>query len=220
MASENQELTHGKDVWVEQGLTSTSIQKNYQMAQYLSDNKLVPAKFRKNPEIIFRVIQMGRELGIPDQMALEVIDDIDGSLTLSKNGKLAMLKRAGIDILYPQDRNFVAIDKYGKTVHEYDSPDGFERVDAFTEVIFRYKSELDGSIIEQPYRAYWSDVVKAGLNKKDNWTRMPRKMLQAEAVRNGAMAIRPDLVFMYDTSEMSDIKNKEPYQDVDYEQQN
>jgi len=199
----------------QQDLNLSKAQVQIEYAKYLADNKLIPGKFAKNPSMVFRVIQMGRELGIPDQMALTLIDDIDGNLTANKNLKMALLKREGIDIILDPEKDFVKIDKDGFTLREHiasgESKDSFEAKDLFTEVTFRYKSKLDGKIIEQPFRSYWSDAVKAGLTDKDNWKKMPRTMLRAETVRKGSMFVAPQSIFLYDTAEMADIKGKGSY---------
>lgn len=198
-----------------QDLNLTKAKDQIEYAKFLSENKLIPSKFAKNPAAVFRVIQMGRELGIPDQMALAQIDDIDGNLTANKNLKLALLKREGIDVILNSEKDSVRINEDGLTLKEYLEVGGerkdFKAVDAYTEVTFRYKSKLDGKIIEQPFRAYWSDAVKAELTDKSNWKKMPRKMLRAEAVRNGAMFVAPQSIFLYDTAEMVDIKSKGSY---------
>lgn len=67
-------------------------------AEVLARTNYVPKAFRGKPDAILAVALLARELSLPPIAALSLIDDIDGSPTLSAEGKVAVVRAKGHSI--------------------------------------------------------------------------------------------------------------------------
>lgn len=170
-----------------------------QFLEQLIESKQLPSHI-KTINDAFTVAQMGRELGFPTMQAMHYIIPISGKLSLSSKAIGALLTRGGVTYTVKEDALYIYKDesssKYPKG--------GTERpVDRRTTIIFTRNNR------EETVSFGWIDAVSMGLSTKDNWVKMPRQMLFARCLSEGANRIAPDLLLgLYSTDELFDSFDK------------
>jgi hypothetical protein len=163
--------------------------------QKLIDSKNLPAHI-KTVESAFLIDNMGKELGFPTISAFQYIIPIQGKLTLSAKAIGAVLRKNGVKLRTTEDAVYVYPD--GSTKKFYVA-EPTKPIDRRTTIIFT----RDG--VDEEVSFHWSDAQAAGLDKKDNWVRMPREMLWARCLSKGATRVGQDLLLgLYSTDEMFD----------------
>lgn len=133
--------------------------------QKLIDSKNLPSHI-KTVESAFLIDNMGKELGFPTISAFQYIIPIQGKLTLSAKAIGAVLRKNKVQFKTLEDAVWVYPDGKTKQVHSGDVPP----VDRRTTILFI----RDG--MEEEVSYYFTDAKAAGLDKKDNWVRMPKPL--------------------------------------------
>jgi hypothetical protein len=124
-----------------------------QLAQAIKSSPMLPAAYRGKPDSIIVCAMMGAELGWGLATAMRFIQVIEGKPTVSPEGQLALVRRAGHSVSGHSDAT-------GATVEATRSDTGDTMTVVFT----------------------MDDARRAGLTGKDVWKKYPEAMLWARAV--------------------------------------
>jgi hypothetical protein len=124
-----------------------------QQAQQMAASSIVPAEYRKRPENIVTAALMGRELGWGVTTAIRFVSVIEGKPTVSPEGQLALVRRAGHSVIGETSAT-------SATARGRRADTGDEMVSTFT----------------------MDDAEQAGLTRKSNWKQYPQSMCWARAV--------------------------------------
>lgn len=125
------------------------------VANALAQSDVVPKAYRRKPADIMAACLAGRELGLPPMSAMQRIFVVDGRPTLSAEGMVSLVQKAGHEIWVDPASNAA-----GATVH------GRRRGSAQVHTMTFTIEEAKG----------------AGLAGKDNWKKYPKAMLRARAI--------------------------------------
>jgi len=167
-------------------------QDMFDMASYLIDKKLVPTSIKK-PEDVVAIINMGKQLGMEPQVALNSMNLIQGNIALKASVVPGLLATAGIATevikdyepvmkktpayLKDKDGNILPADESGNFKY-YRNPDGSVvmkeeqvMVDGHPEFVttvrfHRFYKDI-GKTISTDYSFYWSWAVKTQWHTKD-----------------------------------------------------
>lgn len=158
-------------------------------AKILAKSALIPTHLRNKPIDVFLVLTMGHELNLKPMMALQQINVIQGSLTMSAQLMLGLVKK--------------------------ECPNAkiqFELVEnpSNPKVICRVKENKEDE--DWDYVATW-DMTKAaamGLSHKDNYKKQAMNMLKWRASSEALRAVFPHILNgFYATEEFQDFSGKE-----------
>lgn len=161
------------------------------VAERLASSGIVPEAYRRKPDDVVAAILMGRELGIGPMQSLKDIAVIDGRPALSAHLQLAVLRRAGVQIVESEvtdDRAYIKARR----------PDG------------------EVGAVEWTYAEAEKVKSKKGqvLVDKDNWRNYRQDMLWARAVGRWTRRYGSDLVagMPYTAEEVRDFDDdSDPY---------
>ncbi len=135
-----------------------------QAAGVLLKSGLLPESIR-SPEQAVAVILQGRELGLPTMLSLRKIHVIKGVPTLAAEVMLALFKARGGRA---QERKSTT----ESCTWWFRHPNWDEHIETYT--------------IE--------DARREGLLERDQWRKMPRKMLRWRAISGGLKVVAPEIV--------------------------
>lgn len=136
-----------------------------QLAATMSESNLVPAVYRKKPQNVVVMAITGQELGWGIGTAMRFIHVIDSKPTISPEGMLALIRRAGHSVSGSSSST-------SATVRGRRSDNGDEMECTFT----------------------IADATRAKLAGKDNWQLWPEAMLWARALAMLARRLFPDVL--------------------------
>ncbi len=128
-------------------------------------NPLCPKAMWGKPEAVMTAIIMGKELGMSPMQSIQRVHVFDGRVVLAAETILGLVRRAG---------HSVTFDK--RTAEE-------------CVVVGKRR---DGDSLTVTFSM--ADATKAGLTKKDVWTKYPRQMLSARAATELARALFSDCI--------------------------
>lgn len=143
----------GVDWHTPEGSSGYSWGELQQLSTALSQSSLVPAVFRRQPANVVAIALTGQELGWGVATAMRFIQVIDGKPTVTPEGMLALVRRAGHSV-------------NGKSSSLYATVAG-RRKDNGDEMEVTFTME---------------DATRAKLAGKDNWKTYPEAMLWARAL--------------------------------------
>lgn len=157
------------------------------IAERLASSGIVPVPYRGKPDDVVAAILMGRELGIGPMQSLKDIAVIDGKPALAAHLQLAVLRRAGVQI----------IESY---------------VDDNRAIITARRPDGEVGTVEWTYEE--ASKVKVGnsgktLIDKDNWKNYRQDMLWARTVGRWTRRFGSDLVagMPYTAEEVRDFED-------------
>lgn len=157
-----------------------------EMVKILQESKLLPDKVN-NTSKAMAILLKGKELGFGVYESFQFIDIIQNQPTLSAAGKGCLLKRAGIEYDILQDYEPIT-DESGKTI------------DVITTIQFYSKNNPEKV---KKFSFKWSEACNMGLKDKDNWKKMPKRMMLWRCLSGGANFYYPDLMHrMYTPEEL------------------
>lgn len=144
------------------------------------------------------VVSLGlvRNLGLMDKefLALSQLHIIEGKPVLSLNLIQFMLGRAGVVLRVEHD-------------YFYCTNPVTQQPDFLTRVVFTDKHKYVNGVM---YETWFSEMVESKVTTKDNWKRMPRKMLRKDVIVSGARLLYPEILGgVYEHGEMIDAGKME-----------
>jgi hypothetical protein len=156
-----------RDSWVE------VINPVSDLAKYVATTEFVPRGLQGRPAAIAAAILTGRELGVGPMRALAIINIIEGRPTLSAEGMVALIRRAGHQARPVRSTLEIATVK-GRRVEDRDDPDGwveasFSRQDAERAGLWGKRSKSSGA--PTPWVTYPAEMLLARA-----WTRLARML--------------------------------------------
>ena len=172
-------------------------QEAYQLANTLSESKLIPQAFQKKPNDVFVAMMWSANLGVPFIQGIQGIAVIGGKPSIYGDLGLAICLNSGLVESFKEE--FIEHSEFAKTREGKSS--NTKNVTARCTILRKG--------IADPFVSEFSieDAFRAGLwGKTGPWTQYPRRMLQ---MRARAFALRnafPDrLMGMSIAEEMQDI---------------
>jgi len=139
--------------------TPRSMQELQRFAETVSQSKMVPKKYRGQPQDVVVAVMHGMELGLPPLQALQSVAVINGRPSIYGDAALAVVRRSGLLA----------------DIEEWTEGAGSDMT-AYCRVI-RADS---GEEIQQSFS--WSEAEQAGLAQKGGpWQDYPRRMMQMRA---------------------------------------
>lgn len=195
-------------------------------AAYLVKSKLLPDSVY-NAEQVIVIMQKGHELGFSPMASFEHIVVINGKPSLDSAAIGTLLLKAGVEFkctryaepvyekdIRGEDRIYQLTQKDGvkklrPATDEEIKANGIylqkKKIDIVTEIEFRRKSKLDGSIIVHKAEFSLKDAEAAGLTDKDVWKKYFKNMLYWRALTKGGREFAPDATLgMVTTEELSE----------------
>lgn len=151
-----------------------TLEQQLQLAQVIVDSRITPFK---KPEAVVTAMMFANSLSMPATVALQHIHVIDGKATMSHTMIAALLEQAGVVIEWPEDYVRVSLGKNSK---------GQEVFTNRTTVKFIYKCPLRKKIVENTHSTTWQQFVQQELTTKSNWKKMPKQMMRARTLTEGA----------------------------------
>jgi hypothetical protein len=145
---------------------------------------------------VIAIMEYGRELNITPWVALNGMHVVQGRVVMGIHMYMGLALRNNILVDVVED--------YKKT---YSATDKSKLVDVLTTVeITRKYPEFNGLIKTYKFTKRWSEIVKAGLDTRDNYKKRPILMLRTRCITEALRLYAAD-IFMgtYETSEMIDI---------------
>lgn len=136
-----------------------------QMSVQLSQSTLVPAQYRRQPANIVMMAMTGQELGWGVMSAMRFIHIIEGKPSVSPEGMLALIRRAGHSVSGSSTSRSATV---------------------------RGVRHDNGDTMEVTFT--WEDALRAKLTAKDNWQKYPEAMLWARALAMLARRLFPDVM--------------------------
>jgi hypothetical protein len=202
------------------------LQDQFDQAQYLIDNKLVPNQF-KTPQQIVAAISIGSSIDMDPITSLNSIDLIQGNHAIKSKMIPGLLARKGIAIKVLKD--YEPITKKVPTVIK--GEDGKPLLDA--EGNMKYYKDPNGEVIYKdveidriteveftrvfPGIGPVTNVISFKLSyaedaewypNKPNWKKMPSYMMMARCITKGARIVASDvLAGLYDDYETAEFTN-------------
>lgn len=172
-------------------------QEAFQLANTLSESKLIPVAFQKKPNDVFVAMMWSANLGIPFLQGIQGIAVIGGKPSIYGDLGLAICMNSGLMVSFKEE--LIETGAMAKLSNGKDS--------VFKNLVARCTIVRKG--ISDPFVSEFSieDALRAGLwGKTGPWSQYPKRMLQ---MRARAFAIRnafPDrLMGMSFAEEMQDI---------------
>lgn len=139
--------------------TPRSMQELEQFAKTVSQSRMVPKKYRGNPQDITVAVMHGMELGLPPLQALQSVAVINGRPSIYGDAALALVRKSGLC----------------EYVKEWQAQEDGEPV-AYCKALRKGDPE------PTQQRFSWSEAQEAGLTGgKGPWNDYPRRMLQMRA---------------------------------------
>jgi hypothetical protein len=159
---------------------ATQLAHVVELTKYIADSTFVPEAYRGNPPAIAAAILAGREAGLGPMTSLQHIHMIQGRPALSANMQRALVQAAGHTITYTETTSTRCVAR-GHRQHESE----------WTTVTWT----LD-------------DARAQGLDRRDQWRRMPRQMLIARATSELCRLIASDALqgMPYSREELADTR--------------
>lgn len=136
-----------------------------QLSLSLAQSSLVPAVYRKRPENIVMIALTGQEIGWGVLTAMRFVHIIEGKPTISPEGMLALVRRAGHSV--KGQSSSVTAKLWGRRCDNGD------------------EMEVEFSM---------ADAQRAKLDRKDNWQMYPEAMLWARALAMLCRRLFPDVL--------------------------
>lgn len=151
-----------------------TLEQQLQLAQVIVDSRITPFK---KAEAVVTAMMFANSLNMPATVALQHIHVIDGKATMSHTMIAALLEQAGVVIEWPEDYVRVSLGKNAK---------GQEVFTNRTTVKFIYRCPLRKKIVENTHSTTWQQFVQQELTTKGNWKKMPKQMMRARTLTEGA----------------------------------
>ena len=147
---------------------------------------------------VIAVVEYGRELKITPWVALNGLHVVQGKVVMGIHMYMGLALKNDIIVDVVQDYERIL------------KPDGKSLRDIETTVeITRYFKILDTTKTFR-FTKRWSEIIKAGLDKRDNYVKRGPLMLRTRCITEALRLYAAD-VFMgtYESSEMADVKDME-----------
>lgn len=149
-----------------------------EMAKSFHAAGALPAHWNSAEKIVMG-LQAGAEMGIPPMQALSTLLIVNGKITMEGKAMLKKLRQAGVSVEWVESTDQTCKVKLTRP------DDKSEHTEEFT----------------------MADATRAGLTKKDNWTKYPKDMLRWKALSRAARFHCPDLSEgLYITEEALDFE--------------
>lgn len=166
-------------------------------AETVVDSGITPFN---SPEAVVTAMMFADSLNMKATVALQHIHVIGGKATMSHTMVGALLAQHGIIIEWPED--FVMVNTGTE-----EKPVWVNR----TTVKFIHMCPLRKKIVEKTSSTTYQQFMQQGLTSKENWQKMPKQMMRARTLTDGARKYFPD-IFMglaYTTEEIVDATGDE-----------
>ncbi len=145
--------------------TRQTVQLSTEQLRYISNTEMVPTGKRGNLPMILACVAYGREIGIGDMVALNEVDIIEGKAAPSAELMVLLARQRGHSLTW-----------------------SYKGAEACT---VKGKRADNGDEGEITWTLQMAD--RAGLLKKQNWTKYPEAMLWARAASQLCRMLFPDI---------------------------
>jgi len=139
------------------------------IADEMIEGGLVPSSFNGEPGTVISAVEMGLELGLGPWAALNNMVVIEGKVTLTLNGMLALARSKGVLVNITDDYKAIK-DKSGKVINRVTTV----KITRGEDIYSPKGILLDSRVNEYIFSKYLSEARTAGLTDKANWKKMPR----------------------------------------------